>query len=385
MDAIEGTREEPVASAIGTACSTRRCSRPTATSSRSAIAGGGGLLLELFGGSRGLRAAAAQGLAQRADRAGRPGAAFDYGGVEFVGWVTGEAESTGVTAKQDALVEVVDLITRHGLTIDDVSAALAGRAEFAAQRSSSIVSRIFAYLGGTFVFVGLGIFVGMRWDDLGPAGRVLLTLGPGLCLFVLALVCTTDARVEGAATPLFLVAALVQPTGILVMLREYGRGGEAGARRPVHERRDAGAAGRARSGRGAAPCSRSRRSSSGAIAVVVSLDLLDANMYVDRRGDRRRRSSASAGASIARRTARLPAWSTSSAPRCCSRKPTRGCGAEPLEILFLGAGVRRRRPGGRGPQPEPAGRRHGGARRLHRRLHLPAFCRQPGSAPGADG
>jgi hypothetical protein len=139
----------------------------------------------------------------------------------------GEAESPGVTAKQDALVEVVDLITRHGLTVDDISTALAGRAEFAAQRSSSIVSRIFAYLGGTFVFVGLGIFVGMRWDDLGPAGRVMLTLGPGLCLFVLALVCTTDERVEGAATPLFLVAGLVQPTGILVMLREYGRGGEA--------------------------------------------------------------------------------------------------------------------------------------------------------------
>jgi hypothetical protein len=131
-----------------------------------------------------------------------------------------------VTAKQDALGEVVDLITRHGLTLDEVSAALRGTDGYAAQRSSSVVSRIFAYLGGIFVFAGLGIFVAMRWDDLGPAGRVLLTLGPGLCLFVLALVCTSDARLDAAATPLFLVAGLVQPTGILVMLKEYGRGGE---------------------------------------------------------------------------------------------------------------------------------------------------------------
>lgn len=131
-----------------------------------------------------------------------------------------------MTARQDALVEVVDLITRHGLTIDEVSAALGGKHAHAEQRTAGIVSRIFAYLGGIFVFVGLGIFVAMRWDELGPAGRVLLTLGPGLCLFVLALVCTTDARLEAAATPLFLVAGLVQPTGILVMLREYGRGGE---------------------------------------------------------------------------------------------------------------------------------------------------------------
>jgi hypothetical protein len=131
-----------------------------------------------------------------------------------------------VTAKQDALVEVVDLITRHGLTLDEVSVALGGKEAHAEQRASGVISRIFAYLGGIFVFVGLGIFVAMRWDDLGPAGRVMLTLGPGLCLFVLALVCTTDARLEAAATPLFLVAGLVQPTGILVMLREYGRGGE---------------------------------------------------------------------------------------------------------------------------------------------------------------
>ena len=139
----------------------------------------------------------------------------------------GEKPGSPVTARQDALAEVLGLMARHGLTIEDVSAALPHTGAAATQRSASVVSRIFAYLGGTFVFVGLGIFVGMRWDDLGPAGRVLLTLGPGLCLFVLALVCTTDARVTAAATPLFLVAGVLQPTGILVMLREYGRGGEA--------------------------------------------------------------------------------------------------------------------------------------------------------------
>jgi hypothetical protein len=66
----------------------------------------------------------------------------------------------------------------------------------------------------------------MRWDDLNSAGRILLTLGSGFCAFVMALVCTTDQRVERAATPLFLVAALLQPTGIVVMLNEYSRGGD---------------------------------------------------------------------------------------------------------------------------------------------------------------
>src|SRR4029077_1802571 len=54
----------------------------------------------------------------------------------------------------------------------------------------------------------------------------VLTLGTGFCVFVLALVCTTDQRFERAAPPLFLVAALLQPTGILVLLSEYSHGGD---------------------------------------------------------------------------------------------------------------------------------------------------------------
>jgi hypothetical protein len=127
--------------------------------------------------------------------------------------------------RHDALIEVVEIIRRHGLSIDDVAAALEGGPGFKTEKSVGILSRLFAYLGGIFVFVGLAVFVGMRWDDLGPAGRVLLTLGPGFSLFLFALVCTTDARFERAATPLFLVAAVVQPTGILVALQEYSRGG----------------------------------------------------------------------------------------------------------------------------------------------------------------
>lgn len=128
--------------------------------------------------------------------------------------------------KHDALVEVVDLITRHGLTIEEVSSALTGEPAFKAARSGGILSRLFAYIGGTFVIVGLGIYLGMRWDDLDALGRVLVTLGPGFCLFVLAIVCTTDPRLERAATPLFVLAALVEPMGILVMLQEYSSGGD---------------------------------------------------------------------------------------------------------------------------------------------------------------
>lgn len=240
-----------------------------------------------------------------------------------------------MTAKQDALVEVVDLITRHGLTLDEVSVALGGKEAHAEQRASGVISRIFAYLGGIFVFVGLGIFVAMRWDDLGPAGRVMLTLGPGLCLFVLALVCTTDARLEAAATPLFLVAGLVQPTGILVVLREYGRGGEV-----EHAVLFMSLLMLVQQG-----CTFGARRRTvlafttvvfASIAVFVSLDLLEANLYV---------TGITMGVSLL-----CVGWSLDRSPHRAIAGLVYFFGAalaleetyswlrrEPLEILFLGA------------------------------------------------
>jgi hypothetical protein len=131
-----------------------------------------------------------------------------------------------MSAKQDALIEVADIIRRHNLTLDEVARAVAGTAEFKAEKSSGILSQVFGYIGGIFVFAGVVIFIDMQWADLNDIGRVMITLGPGFCAFILALVCLTDKRFEKAATPLFLVAAFVQPTGLGVMLKEFSHGGD---------------------------------------------------------------------------------------------------------------------------------------------------------------
>src|SRR5262245_42342606 len=131
-----------------------------------------------------------------------------------------------VSTREDALGEIVTLVRQHGLTVDEIASALDRDPHTTAARSSSILSRVFGYLGGTFVFAGLAIYIAMRWDDLGSTGRVLLTLGPGFCAFVLALVCMTHEAFAGAALPLFLIAAIVQPTGILVLMKEFSQGGD---------------------------------------------------------------------------------------------------------------------------------------------------------------
>jgi hypothetical protein len=131
-----------------------------------------------------------------------------------------------VSARDDALVEIVGLVRQHGLTVGEIASALDRDPHTSVARSSGILSRVFGYLGGAFVFAGLAIYIGMRWDELGSTGRVLLTLGPGFCAFVLALVCTTNEAFAGAALPLFLIAAVVQPTGIFVLMKEFSQGGD---------------------------------------------------------------------------------------------------------------------------------------------------------------
>jgi len=125
-----------------------------------------------------------------------------------------------------ALAQVIALIRRYDLRADELREAFAPQPEAASRSSNNVLPRVFAWIGGIFVFIGLVTFVGMRWESLGPASRVLLTLGAGFCLFISALCCSFDARGTRAATPLFLAAALLQPTGILVALEEYGRGGD---------------------------------------------------------------------------------------------------------------------------------------------------------------
>jgi Predicted membrane protein (DUF2157) len=129
-------------------------------------------------------------------------------------------------SKEDALHDIISLAKHNNITLDEIKHALEAAPTLASKPSSSVLSKLFGYIGGIFVFAGIGVFISMYWAEFGSAARVIVTLGTGLVAFIMALVCLHDKRYEKAATPLFLIAALLQPTGILVMLQEYSSGGD---------------------------------------------------------------------------------------------------------------------------------------------------------------
>ena len=129
--------------------------------------------------------------------------------------------------KNDALVEIVNIAKRHGISTQDIISALSatGNNDSKTQEGASTLKRIFSYIGGILVLSGIGAFITLMWPDMGSFARVVITLGTGIVTFILALAASKDTRYERAATPLYLVAAALQPFGIFVMLDEYSTGG----------------------------------------------------------------------------------------------------------------------------------------------------------------
>ena len=129
--------------------------------------------------------------------------------------------------RAEAVQTIAALARRHGITAAEITAVLGEpAAETARSRSQAVLVRVLGVLGSTFVFAGIAAFIALQWESLGPAARVVVTLGPGIAAFVLAVLAHSDRRFEKASTPLFLVAAALEPTGMAVALDEFGSGGD---------------------------------------------------------------------------------------------------------------------------------------------------------------
>lgn len=128
--------------------------------------------------------------------------------------------------QEKALGTITQLTRKHNLTLDDIGAALL-RADSGndAATQENILTRLFFYIGGVFIFAGLCAYTAMAWDDLNSYARVLISFGSGIIALILALACLGDTRYQRAATPLFAIAFVLEPTGIFVFLKEFFDGG----------------------------------------------------------------------------------------------------------------------------------------------------------------
>lgn len=124
-----------------------------------------------------------------------------------------------MTTRQDAITQVQSLIQTHNISKAEIL-DLFNNPE-ATEQSGGLLQRVMIYIGGAFIFMGLCVYIGMIWDDLDPLSRIIISLGSGFVSFILGLFCLGDKRYTKAATPLFLIAAGLQPFGLFVFMDEY--------------------------------------------------------------------------------------------------------------------------------------------------------------------
>lgn len=131
--------------------------------------------------------------------------------------------------KAEALSRISDLMKEAELGEGDILSLLSSSPalpssqgkEKEGENSESFLQRVMVYIGGVFIFVGICIYVGLVWEDLNSLSRVIITFGSGLVALILGLFATEDTRFVRASTPLFLISAFLQPTGLFVLLHEY--------------------------------------------------------------------------------------------------------------------------------------------------------------------
>lgn len=130
------------------------------------------------------------------------------------------AASGSRDVKEEQIQAVLQQMRAAGITLDELSAALKTGDAASASQSGDLVMKLMSYFGGIFVFSGLCIFVGTIWDDLNSAARIIVTLGPGIVAYVMGLMALREERFVRITTPLLLIAAAMQPSGMLVAIDE---------------------------------------------------------------------------------------------------------------------------------------------------------------------
>lgn len=130
-----------------------------------------------------------------------------------------------MATKDEALDQILAISRSHGLRSDDIKAAFDRTDKESEERSVALLGRILGSLGGTFLFAGLATFIVLNWGMMNGAARIIITLGAGLSVFVLALIASEEERFQKAQMPLYLIAATLQPTGILVAIDVFSSGG----------------------------------------------------------------------------------------------------------------------------------------------------------------
>lgn len=140
------------------------------------------------------------------------------------GWplVAGALGLSTVADKAGALKHIAQLMRTYDITLTEVETAFhaPAPADPAKRSKGDIAKTLFAYLGAIFILAGIGTYVGMFWDSMGGAMRILVTLGVGYVLLIVLVSALHEGKFPRLILPLALASVLMMTSGWFVLIHE---------------------------------------------------------------------------------------------------------------------------------------------------------------------
>jgi hypothetical protein len=141
------------------------------------------------------------------------------------GWplLAGFLGATAVKDKPSALENIARLMRNYDITPAEVDAAYrapAVRDAPTARNRGDVAKTLFVYLGAIFILAGISAYIGMFWDSMGSAMRVIVTLGVGYILLIVLISALHENKFPRLILPLAIASALVMTGGWFVLIHE---------------------------------------------------------------------------------------------------------------------------------------------------------------------
>ncbi len=122
--------------------------------------------------------------------------------------------------KPQIIARIIGMMAEYGVTLEELSQSLHANPSTPPEKKGDALSRVFAWLGGILMFAGLSAYIGMFWQEMNSAMRIIVTLGVGLVLYIWAAVSLQNGRFSRAIMPALLISIVMQTSGWFVLIDE---------------------------------------------------------------------------------------------------------------------------------------------------------------------
>ncbi len=112
-----------------------------------------------------------------------------------------------------------EILNRLGMQNVSASAPVQNHSSVLDLKNTSI-NKIMYTIGAAIVLIGIVIFVGQIWEDIGSFGRILVTLGVGLMFTIGGVVLSKSQENENLSSIFHAMGGLLIPGGSVVLLDE---------------------------------------------------------------------------------------------------------------------------------------------------------------------